>query len=55
MRLLIQTMGRTRAFAARRLSLAASPINEHPLSSSIMASFARDERGAREAIKAKTT
>lgn len=48
-------MRRTKALAARRLSLAASPINEHPLSSSVMASFARGERGAREAINAKTT
>jgi len=45
----------TRALAARRLSLAASPINEHPLSSSIIASFAKGERGPRVAIKAKTT
>jgi len=44
-----------KALAARRLSLAASPINEHPLSSSVIASFAKGERGPRVAIKAKTT
>ncbi len=40
---------------ARRLVLEATSINEYALSSSIIASFARGERGLCVAMNAKTT
>ena len=46
---------RTRALLARRLVLEAVSINLHALSSSVMASLARSERGLWVAMKAKAT